>query len=314
MSKKWEKYNQEAKQAEDYKDYINERGLEIIRNAEGHFKGPEKVNGVTTTYYGITQKGIDGLEKLSRSYDVKLPDWILSAKVDKLTEKEAKEIAGYHAMLNTKLVDDFSDCNNFSDMELDTRSMFLTYLHNISPYAMRKAYKEGEPGSFLSAVRGNNPYLMARALIQKADGTVMEEFDQTTERNGFKRRSLLPAFALGNKELTFNKAEQIELDNRFKQPGFVQECFDRLTSMSIDYDSLKQSESEKSHEYEAEPSKTTPVNTTLQEEKPKLAEQAAISGYSKFATDFTNWLKKYLTGNNKEVNNNAEGNSDINMQ
>ena len=314
MNKTWKKYNDEAEFIEDYNDYINERGFQIIRNAEGHFDGPKEVGGIITTYYGVTQKGIDGLEKLSRSYNTKVPDWILKADVNKITEKEAKEITGYIAMLNTKLVDDLSDCNNFSEMDIDTRSMFLTYLHNVSPYSMRKSYQEGQKGSFLAAVRGGNPYLMSRALIQKADGSVMDEFNKNPERSGLKRRAMLPMFALGNKSLTFNTEDQISLDNRFKQPGFVKECYDRLTELSNDYDSIKTNEYNRALEIEAGklPLAMSISDTKKTETEAQNGEENG--GYMKFATDFTNWLKNYFTGNNKEDETNVTGNKNVDMQ
>ena len=300
MAKSIKEYNDEAKNTVDFSDFINDRCLEVIRIAEGHdgYSAKDK-----TTYYGITQKGIDGLHELPRKYSIQIPEWMLSAKVDKITEEQARQIAGYHAVLNTMLVDDFSDCPNFSNLPLEERSGMLTYLHNVSPYALRAGFAAEAPGSFLQAVRSNNVYNMLLALMSHADGTPIEEFYES-ETPGYTRRVMSSVFATANKDFIMNPQQVAEMDIRLKQPNFMKEAHSRMRGLSDDWFAGREMIVDYANkDMQGKADESEPV----QKEEPKLAKaqpteedemRQKASSLSTMMYDFTNKVKKLFT--NKE--------------
>lgn len=307
-SQMWNKYHKEAMKEENPDDYINSRGLEIIRVAEGHNKGYDA--GSKTTYYGITQAGIDGLEALQRVYKVKLPEWIRDAKVDKITEKQAKDLTKWNAMLNTKLIEDFSSSPNFSKLSLDTRSAFLTYFHNVSPYSMRKSFDENKPGSFLRAVRTGNPYLMGQALISRTDGSSLGNID-----DGYKRRAMMAVMAVGNKNFTMSVQQERDMDIRFKLPKFGDEAHQRLGELSNNWFAYRKN-SELMFAFPDDKDQTKEQKKPVKMQKP--AEQVQQNNPAKKSTmdtmiaNLTNAMKNLFT-NYKEDTQNAPGNTNVNM-
>lgn len=293
----WNKYHKEAIKEEDPSNYINDRGLEIIRVAEGHLKGYDTKN--KTTYYGITQAGIDGLEALQRVYKVRIPEWIRDAKVDKITEKQARELTKYNAMLNTKLIEDFASSPNFSKLSLDTRSAFLTYFHNVSPYSMRKSFEENKPGSFLRAVRTGNPYLMGQALISRGDGSSLGDID-----NGYKRRAMMTVMAIGNKDFTMSIQQERDMDIRFKLPKFGDEAHQRLGELANNWFSYrKNSEVMFAFEDEKKQQKQAP-----KQPEPPVSNLPEPSKNEGLLANLTKPIKNLFT-NSEETNNAAQRNT-----
>ena len=307
-SQMWDKYHKEAMKEEDPDNYINARGLEIIRVAEGHNKGYDA--GSKTTYYGITQAGIDGLEALQRVYKVKLPEWIRDAKVDKITEKQAKDLTKWNAMLNTKLIEDFSSSPNFTKLSLDTRSAFLTYFHNVSPYSMRKSFDENKPGSFLRAVRTGNPYLMGQSLISRADGSSLGDIN-----DGYKRRAMMAVMAVGNKDFTMSIQQERDMDIRFKLPKFGDEAHQRLGELANNWFSYRKN-SELMFAFPDKKEQPKEQKPVIKTQKP--IEQAPQVSIGKKGTmdmmiaNLTNAMKNLFT-NYKEDTQNAPRNTDVNM-
>lgn len=314
LSKKqmWDKYHKEASKEENPDSYINSRGLEIIKNAEGHNSYDPKTK---TTYYGITQAGIDGLEALQRVYKTRIPEWIRDAKVETITEAQARTLTKYNAMLNTKLIEDFSSSPNFTNLSLDTKSAFLTYFHNVSPYSMRRSFAENKPGSFLRAVRIGNPYLMGRALISRGDGSSLGDID-----DGYKRRAMIAIMAVGNKNFTFTAQQERDMDIRFKLPKFGDEAHARLGELADDwmtyrkvsegsFDWLASNTKNNRNEIQSQPPATMPQQATQDAPAPMRQNRNLDS----LLTNLTNTIKNLFT-NSEENQNVAQRNQDINLQ
>ena len=300
---KWKENNAKADDI-GYSSDISERGLEIIKNAEG-----PKTKG--TNLYGITQAGLDGLETLTNRYNVKVPDWIIGADAMKLTEEQCREVTGYIAALNTRLVDTFSKTNNFSTLPLETKTGFLTYLHNEGPYQLRKSFAKGMPGSFLKAVQTGNPYEMGVALMSNADGTPLKN-------DGFARRKMIALMAIGNKNYTFDINQERDLDIRRKQPGFYEETQKRARRLANDWYVPRQ-EIQERYQNPMQWLKSTKTQDELksQEQVDQEKAQQDTSIFQKaynLGVDFTNGLKKLFTNTNEESQNAEQRNEDNGVQ
>lgn len=290
----WKKNNATADDI-GYSSDISERGLEIIKNAEG---GRTK----DTNLYGITQAGLDGLETLTNRYGIKVPDWAIGADVMKLSENQCREVAGYIAALNTRLVDTFSKTNNFSTLPLETKTGFLTYLHNESPYRLRKSFAKGMPGSFLKAVQTGNPYEMGVALMSNSDGSPLEN-------DGFARRKMIALMAIGNKNYTFDAGQERDLDIRRKQPRFYEETQKRVRRLANDWYVPRQ-EIQERYQNPMQWLKSTKTPDELKSESQMTEENNSKTG---FFANLTNNIKNLFT-NSEENTNVAQGNQDINLQ
>lgn len=344
---KWKKSNATATKELDYNQYISQRGLAIIRECEGHHDGYDEKK--KTTYYGLQQNGIDGLERLSTRFGVKVPDWMVGARADKVTEEQAKEITGYIGMLNTMLVDNFTGCDNFSKMDIETRTPFLIYLHNESPYKLRKSMEKKKPGSFLGAVKTNNPYLMAHAMLSKGDGSSIGEAYDPLSNAGYIRRLCITLSALGDKNFTFNVQEERDLDIKLRQKDYIAESRARLKALSDDFfhtreaidasngelPVVKQPEQqiasakpvEQVQQPEAQPAAQEPAMQPKQQQNnaqgkvnlpiPSVLTEGDIAEANNVLDNvksaFTAFSKNLFT-NNSEDNNNATGNQNVNMQ
>lgn len=290
----WEERNKTARKI-DYHGSITERGLEIIKNAEG----PKKHD---TNLYGITQIGLDGLQKLTTKYDVYVPEKFVNADAMKLSEEDCREAAGYIAMLNERLVDTFTGTDYFSKLPLETKSGFLTYLHNEGPYQLRKSMWKNLPGSFLNAVKTGNPYEMGVAMMSDENGNPLKN-------NGFSRRKLIALNAIGNKQFTFNEAQERELDIRRRQPGFFEETQMRARRLANDWYAPRE-EILKEASNPMGWLKSNPNMQDLEAKNPSKEEQEPG-----VITKLTNGVKKLFTNSKEQESANvAERGQDINMQ
>ena len=336
----WKKDNAVNTREIDYHQFISERGLEIIRVAEGHYDGYDKKK--KTTYYGLQQDGIDGLERLSHTYHIKVPDWMVGAKAEDITEAQAKEIAGYIGALNTFLVDTFSGCHNFSDMDIETRTPFLTYLHNESPYKLRKSFKDGKKGSFLRAVRTDNPYEMAWAMLSTPDGDSIGEA-YSSDKGYYIRRLCIALSALGDKDFVMNIQEERDLDIKIKQKDYIAECRKRLKSLSDDFFHNRELAAKAEREDLTEkalvaekdinqkepvlakneqPAETEPTTDVQEKPKPMTLKER----FAKLYSAFTGKPENLFTNNNEigelaklatpltQGQENAKGNTNLNLQ
>ena len=319
---RWRKANAKADPIVDMEEYTSPLYLQLLDNLEGDYpNGPMDVNGIPTTHFGITQKGLDGLKELTVNHNVKVPDYIIGAKIEELSKQQAGEVAQYIAVQNLKDVEKELGNNNLSLFDASNRDALLSVFHMLPAKNFINSFRQGYPGSVLRAINENNPFKAAQCMMERADGTLIGEYVTPKGLDGAVKRFCVPAFKLENPEYTHDTKEARNSENRLRSENFVYNLHEDVKKKANTFGEIRLGEALLGDDWQTmiesgsdlyKENKQTPA--TPADVKPQLAEQAAASGYTKFATDFTNWLKKYLTGNKEEVNNNVTGNTDVNLQ
>ena len=294
--------------------YISERGLELIKNIEGH-KKPSVVNGIYTSYYGVTQRGIDGLRELTTNFHVSVPEWMIGKDVKTLTEDEAKEVTAYTAVLNTLLVDKFTGTCNFSSWDVDTKEDFLSYFHNQSPYSLRGGLAKEKPGSVLYHIKKNDIYRAAQAIMEDPDGNVTNEYIHKGKLDGMAKRKVLPCFVMGNPNFVYNEEQARDLEQRLRQPDFVKECHRRigeigriarmpgfLQEVKAEVEQEKLFELGQFSKPENKRQKYEDVHPKKEQENPLDKEKSMIGKLSDLYSAFTDGLKNLFTKDNEDSN------------
>lgn len=319
---RWRKANAKADPVVDMEEYTSPLYLPLLDNLEGDYpNGPILVNGVPTTHFGITQKGLEGLKELTINHNVKVPDYILDAKIEELSKQQAGEVAQYIAIQNLKDVEKKLGNSNLSHFDASNRDALLSVFHMLPAKNFFYSFDQGLPGSVLRAINENNPFKAAQCMMEKADGNLIGEYVTPEGLDGAIKRFCVPAFKLENPEYTHDEKEARNSENRLRSQNFVYNLHEDVKKKANTFGEIRLGEALLGDDWQTmieSGSDLYPDNQQAQlastDVKPQTAEQAASSGYTDFVSDFTNWLKKYLTGNKEEVNNNVTGNTDVNLQ
>lgn len=237
------------RKSENYYDYITPEGLEAIRNIEGHTKfelAEYKGKKIMTGPYGITQEGFDSLKTLRDVYNVDVPEVLINTKLTDLTTEQCKDVAGYVAMLNTKMITNLVG-PNFEEWTREIRTGFLMAVHAAGIGTFIKGLEQESEGSFLYQTKmTGNPYKAGLALISDLEGKPLE-MDSIT------RRYLLGLIQSGNPTAIMDKQELFHYDSLINNnPAFYE---DIINSMKKSADSWDFAESNQvflatSYEYE----------------------------------------------------------------
>lgn len=243
MAYKWIKVNNNKLHEENPYDYITLNALEAIKNLEGHKKAENaKFKGRTTrtSVYGMTQVGLDGLNQLQFKFGVKLPDFLVEAKLDKLSSDELRIAAAYKAMLTTKLIDEITESNGFSRLPLEFRSGILAATHTseVTGKSYKDSYKKKLPGSFLLACEEGNPYKIALSLISNSDGTLQNEYTGSGN-DGAMKRNLAGVLLAFNPDMTWNSEEHKAWERDMKTKGFTAKLGEKLREQAVLDEQLK---------------------------------------------------------------------------
>lgn len=223
-----------TRRSESYYDYITPEGLEAIRNIEGHTIFEEvEFNGkkIMTGPYGITQKGLDALKTLRDIYNVDVPEKLINAKLTELTTKECKDVAGYNAMLNTKMITNLVG-PNFEEWTREIRTGFLMAVHAAGIGTFMKGLEQESEGSFLYQTKmTGNPYKAGLALISDLEGKPLG-------MNGITRRYLLGLIQAGNPTAIMDKGELWYYDNQINEnPKFYEDIINNMKESASIWDS-----------------------------------------------------------------------------
>ena len=188
----------EALQEVNIYDYITPQALTAIKHLEGHYKGlvtPKRADGkndVPTTFYGLTQNALNALKDL-KNYGVKVPERLLKLQLKDVSEKDAREITGYCAVHNTKVIDSYfkdEGMEYFYKLPKEIRCGVLSVMHTGGVYKLGDSYKDPKAyGSLLKAIKTGSRERIARALISGADGRLMSPIDGSY-KDGRKKRLL----------------------------------------------------------------------------------------------------------------------------
>lgn len=181
-------------QSFEIKDYITDAALDALYVLEGHYKGPEKPKNYkgsvdkTTTYYGMTDAGLNTIRKAG----LDIPSWLKNASASSLTKEQARQAAGYLAMAHTKQLDAAygdDNPNKFSSLPLEWKSAILVLAHSNGVNGWINSYKDGHKGSLLKAISSKDRELICRYMMAKKDGSIMEE-PHDSEKSGRVNRIL----------------------------------------------------------------------------------------------------------------------------
>lgn len=174
-------------------EYITPQALNAIYVLEGHYNGPETPKSYkgntdkTTTYYGMTDAGLDTI----RASKLKIPDYLKKATAKTLTKDQAYEAAGFLAAAHTDMLDRaYGDGNKaFSRLPLAWRSAILTLAHSNGVNGWIQSYKDGNKGSLLQAIKTGDREVICRYMMAKKDGSIMDE-PHGSEKSGRINRIL----------------------------------------------------------------------------------------------------------------------------
>ena len=245
---KWADIPKEVLHEENPYEFITPNALDAIKNLEYH-KKPEDANFkgkiTRTTRYGITQKGLDGLDNLRIKYRVEVPEIFIDADVNKLTEEQCRLAAAYRAMLNTKDIEEITNSKGFSKQSLGFRAGVMTAIHTRSMYNdYKQSYLDKSPGSFLLACESGNPYSILKSLLIDKDENLQQEFEYGKDR-GLNKRNLVAVLSAMNPGLTWNDAEAKEWENAMTNGTFTKTLYNNLkeneavyNAASVDADNL----------------------------------------------------------------------------
>ena len=317
----------------DINDYITPQALTAIKHLEGHYKGlvtPKRADGkkdVPTTYYGITENALHALKDL-KNYGVKVPERLLKLKLKDVSEKDAREIAGYCAVHNTKVIDSYfkkEDVDFFYRLPKEIRSGVLSVMHTGGVYKLGDSYKDPKGyGSLLKAIKTGERERIARALISKSDGKLMGPIDGTY-KDGRKKR-LLAGIRMMYDTQCDSFSTQKNKDDTFKSWQNINTVrnFNNHLNSIYTAERLKQLEGEENWALAQSkiPPQTIgimPEDANNKEQQPPIQEATTkkekddmLASQNK-PSAFTRIIKNLFTKNNEEKNN-VTGNENINMQ
>lgn len=316
----WTKVPKELLHEENPYEYITPNALDAIKNLENHKKAEDanfKGKTTRTTRYGITQIGLDGLDTLRTKYRVDVPEVLINAKIDNLTEEQCRLAAAYRAMLNTKDIEEITNSKGFSKQPLAFRAGVMAAIHTRS---MNKDYKQSyldkKPGSFLLACQSGNPYNMLKCLLIDADGNLQEEF-RYGNNLGLNKRNLVGVLCAINPDMTWNKKEEEDWEPAMLNGSFTKNLYNRLVENENLYNdaiiqaddllygnmALFQNDPRKETPNDMQQQMTETANDLVNSE-PKTAQNEDF--WQRIGNSVAGVLKSFLGENNKKDNQLAE--------
>lgn len=238
-----------TRRSENYYDYITPEGLEAIRNIEGHTKfelAEYKGKKIMTGPYGVTQEGFDSLKTLRDIYNVDVPDRLINTKLTDLTTEQCKDVAGYIAMLNTKMITNLVG-PNFETWTREIRTGFLMAVHAAGIGTFMKGLEEESEGSFLYQTKmTGNPYKAGLALISDLEGNPLE-------MNSITRRYLLGLIQSGNPTAIMDKQELFHYDFLINNnPDFYEDIINSMKKSASSWDLAESNQAFLATSYEYE--------------------------------------------------------------
>ncbi len=331
----------EAPEVIDINKYISKKALDSLGAAEGHWKGVEgpktsreKKKKVFTTFYGITKDGLASLKEFKKDFNVVIPERLLKHTMKTLTQEDAREIAGYIAAYNTKILDrDSNSGSAFSELDPYLKDAILVLQHTGGTRNLKNSYKNpAAVGSLMKAIDTKDRDKIARAIISKSDGTYMpnpiwSDPDKvgTPDKEGkdgrYNRHYLAikmiydPSFVLTpeNKDTYYGKWR------REKTTDKIVRCLDSIDSAKGKVFEQQQQICQMTTVFENLPLKTEDKTQQVQKQEPSKEmvsvpkeEASFLDKFKEFFTNFTFGDKKMQTNEN-EVNN-GTGNENNNLQ
>lgn len=308
-----------------YNDYISEAALDAIYVLEGHFKGaetPTRHDGKKdppTTYYGITQNGLEQLKELRRKYGVDVPKDLLQADVNSLTKKQARDVAGYVAMHNTFVMDDSYGEDTpgyFSQLPLNVRSAILTVQHTGGTNKLKKSLNDpNAKGSLLKAIKSGDREEIAMALISKSDGTLMDEPSKSNNRGRINRYLAAVKLMYDSDNKTFSTvASRDKTFNRWRDnPNTVNNVANMLQTI------YRGNIAKQNEDYIMRNTPTinlahaNTANNAEPIDEQNVNSPVPAANKTGILANLTKPIKKLFT-NSEENQNVAQGNQDINLQ
>lgn len=296
----------------DIQDYISQKGLNSIRSLEGHFSGVENGSiendkNIKTTYYGITQNGIEGVKQLEKKFNIKIPEYIKTAKVEDITEKQAREITGYHAVLLTEKINQAVNDDSFMNLTISERSALLAYLHSTGVDGMIKSSKNpSNKGSLINAIKTNNIYNIGKSLITKEDGSVMSELNEGNK--GMKNRILATLSMMFDPDASFETVE--DRDNMYNHYSMtsnivknMNKCLGLLsevegTDRMVDFYRGEDKRAQVCSEVRIDPVRAATKQSLEMASENKVQQEQKTE--DSFMNQFVKTLKKLFTNNNEE--------------
>lgn len=299
-------------------EYITPQALNALYVLEGHYNGPETPTSYkggkdkTTTYYGMTDAGLATI----RSAKIKLPEYLKNATAKTLTKQQAREAAGYLAAVHTQMLDRaYGDDNKrFSSLPLAWRSAILTLAHSNGVNGWIKSYNDKNPGSVMQAIKTGDREVIARYMMAKKDGSIMDE-PHGSDKSGRINRILAAVKLMYDtegkafkdvkaKDATFKRWKDNEYTVRNVQNHLYHIHLANLRNSDYEEDMREFAASD--NLFLADKNNQTVDEETVQsvrEEKPQESGMLA---------NLTNPIKKLFT-NSEEKQNVAQGNTDINL-
>jgi len=177
----------DAPQVVNIYEYITPQALDALYVLEGHKDGPSQPKSYkgkkdsTTTYYGMTDAGLNTIRSHSgpNNFNIALPEWMKKASAKSLTKEQAREAAGLLAAVHEMQMDaKFMEKDGhkyFHDMPLEWRSAVQVLAHSNGVNGWIQSYDEDNPGSIMKAMKTGSREVVARAMMSKGDGSLMEE-------------------------------------------------------------------------------------------------------------------------------------------
>jgi len=158
----------------DYHDYISDAGLDGLKVLEGHKKTEKVLNKETGEYevtglYGIKESAIKEVKRYAKEQGYDITEEMKKVKTPwDLTEKTARDFAGYYAWRNYNFANKYTD-NNFANLNQHQKDVLLSYFHNMAIEKLNK--NRGSSGSMLDAIEiGDTDEIMKR-MFMKPDGS-----------------------------------------------------------------------------------------------------------------------------------------------
>lgn len=307
--------------------YISDAALDAIYSLEGHDKDGVDANGVPTTYYGITDKGLSKMKELRNTFNVDVPKELLTAKRDKLTKAQARQVAAYCAVHNSMLIDrHFGDEHTFMRLPLHIRSAVLTDYHRGGVPKIADSWKdENARGSIMKAFQSGSREQIALALIQNSDGSIMSNY-KNDGKNSQRNRHLAAIrlmYDTVNNSFPTIKAAGALTGKWQNQPGYIKSIEGTLKSLGQMMDARRErNESAMRTLYWGVANKETMADKSQQAienlpQKEAILEDATSGELTEAGvlSDFTNAMKNLLNYFGiKDTQNAAQRNENVNMQ
>ena len=158
----------------NYNNYISDAGLDGLRVLEGHTKTEKVLNKETGEYeltglYGIKQSCIDEVKRYAKEQGYDITEEMSKVKMPKdLTEKTARDFAGYYAWRNYNFADKCTN-NKFQEINQHRKDVLLSFFHNMSIEKLQK--NRGSNGSMLDAIEMGDSDEAIKRMFMKADGS-----------------------------------------------------------------------------------------------------------------------------------------------